>query len=111
MIVRRIRSTLQYLVGRSRSRRSARDEALARYLFHTFEEELAPSELHGFHLYVRDGVVTICGTVESDTDRRLITSRLREEAGVTRVVDHMEVVDTEMLESQSAVVDCEAGSD
>ena len=106
MIVLWFRRILQFLAGRSVSHASARDEALAKYLLHTFEEELAPAELSGFHLYVREGVVTICGTVACDADRRLLTSLLLEEAGVKGVIDHMQV-----LESVPADADCAAGSD
>lgn len=43
------------------------------------------SDLEGFHFYVREGVVTLYGTIRHDLDQNLLLTTLRQVPGVKDV--------------------------
>ncbi|HMB93323.1 MAG TPA: BON domain-containing protein [Rhodothermales bacterium] len=49
--------------------------------------------MHGIHFYVRDGKVTLYGTIRHELDRDLIVSLVRQVPGVKDVAPHLQIAD------------------
>lgn len=76
-------------------RQTLKDRALARRFRDTFEQELEMADVQGLHLYVKDGVVTLYGTVHHELGRELLLSFIRQRPGVKRVEAHLQTLEDE----------------
>jgi osmotically-inducible protein OsmY len=72
-------------------RQTLKDRALARRFRDTFEQDLEMAGVQGLHFYVKEGVVTIYGTVRHELDRELLLSFIRQRPGVEGVVPHLSI--------------------
>jgi hypothetical protein len=85
------------------ARRTLKGKALALRLYRTFERDLELSNVRGIHFYVKNGVVTLYGTIRHELDRNLIISLVERIEGVQQVVTHLQVVDLPFQETQSEI--------
>lgn len=75
-----------------KEQRTVRDQVLARRLFDRFERDLAEADLQGLHFYVRDGVVTLHGTIRHELDYELLEDLVEGVTGVRRVISNLQTV-------------------
>ena len=81
--------------GLSPHRTTHRDEALARRLYKTFEDDLELAAVRGLQFFVQNGTVTLFGTVRSTLDAELFTTLVRQVPGVKAVDEKLQVVDAQ----------------
>jgi CBS domain-containing protein len=67
------------------------DEVIYDDLVAALSEPTRVPELHDVHVQIRDGVVTLSGRVDTDDDRRVVTSVVWRVPGVVDVVDEIAV--------------------
>jgi hypothetical protein len=72
-------------------RQTLKDRALARRFRDTFEQDLEMAGVQGLHFYIKEGVVTVYGTVRHELDRELLLSFIRQRPGVEDVVPHLSI--------------------
>jgi hypothetical protein len=80
------------IVQTEQGRNSTGDLALADAIRREFEYDrgLAPS-LRRVTIEVRNGRVVLQGSVRSDLDKRVIVDELRDVAGLTRIIDNLQI--------------------
>lgn len=67
------------------------DRNLARHLREHLVRELPESGRKRLRFYVRDGAVTIYGSVDGHDDRQFVNQLVRRTAGVVTVYDHLTI--------------------
>ena len=86
------------------SRKSLKDKALAQRLYRTFERDLELANVNGVHFYVKNGTVTLYGTIRHELDRELLVSLVQQIAGVRRVEEQLQIVAVPFQDPQSEIV-------
>ncbi len=76
---------------KARRARTSDDRALAGRVRDAFEAPDAP-HVHGLHLYVFDGAISVYGAVSTGGDRDAVMDALTGLPGATRIADHLTVL-------------------
>lgn len=84
-----------------RARQTAADRVLAERLCATFEQELAMMDVQGIHFYVKDGTVTLYGSVAHALNRELLVALVKDLPDVRGVVSHLHVDDQPAPEAEA----------
>lgn len=64
---------------------------MAERLCATFEHDLTLLPIEGIHFYIKEGTVTLHGTVRHALDHELLVSLVQDVQGVRDVVSHLDV--------------------
>lgn len=87
-LLQQVRSYWHKLYGRNFT-----DRQLATFLFETFESSLNGLQIDGLRFYVKQGILTIHGTLYNEYDHEMVIKYASRIAGLKAVVDRMQVVE------------------
>ena len=59
--------------------------------------------IQGIHFYVKNGVITLYGTIRHELDRALLVSLVEQIEGVEGVEEHLQIVDQPFQETHSEI--------
>lgn len=85
------------------SRYTVKDKVLTERLLRTFERDLELANVRGIHFYVKNGSVTLYGTIRHELDRDLLLSLVKKISGVQEVIGHLQIVEQPFQEGQAEI--------
>ena len=86
------------------ARRTFKDKAVALRLHRTFDRDLKLSEVRGIHFYVKNGAVTLYGTIRHELDRTLLVSLVEQIDGVQEVTEQLQIIDLPFQETEAEMM-------
>ncbi|MBL7980158.1 MAG: hypothetical protein JNN12_17610 [Bacteroidetes Order II. Incertae sedis bacterium] len=76
-----------------RSEKTKQDQSLCFSVCQLFDHDLAHLSLNGLHFYIRDGILTVQGTLKDNIAKETVFKLLESIAGIKEIVDMIDLLE------------------